>query len=615
MSRDFGLNRHLLGALCFSFLLTGCGGGGGGGGSEPVPSSSAGDDADQGQLIVGITDAPGDFLSYTVDVNALRLTRANGDVVDALPLVTRVDFAELTEVTEFLSIATVPAGRYEEILFELDFTDAEIVVQGEDGSGLTAQPVDANGAPLGLFTQELSLSSADAIDIRPGRPAAFSLDFDLDGSNEVDLESSPVRVIVEPLLIAEPVLEEGREHRVRGVVRDPDGDVDLVAEQIQLTVRPFRHRTGQFGEFSVSVGSDTLYEVDGVGFVGQEGLEALAIQEGGVPLVALGSVEAQSYIAHTIVAGSSVPWSGEDVLVGVIASREGDVLMVKGAHVELASGERAFRGEFSVQLTGETTVSSPGDSGELTTQSLSVGQPVRIWGAFEGDTSVTAERVFVPLTQLSGEVVSEAPLSVDLNLLSGRRPAAYDFAGTGISPENDADPDLYDIDSALNLDLDAGDYVRVRGRVNDFGAAPADFLGRTFVNLELSARAAHLSIGWEAGSSEPFLAVDDARIDVDLADARAALRIRGAHQGSIDDLSSISLVAPQDGLGAFSVRVRGEGQLLVFRNFADLTNELIAQLDAGHLLHRVSAAGAVAVAESEFVARRAGFVFSAPTEE
>lgn len=81
--------------------LAGCGGGGGS--SGPAAPSPTGSTPENGRLIIGLTDAEGDFLVYDVTVESLILHRQNGDVVEALPLATRVDFAELTEVTELLN--------------------------------------------------------------------------------------------------------------------------------------------------------------------------------------------------------------------------------------------------------------------------------------------------------------------------------------------------------------------------------------------------------------------------------------------------------------------------------------------------------------------------------
>lgn len=61
--------------------LSACGGGGGGAVSQ-VPAPSQGCTATTcGTVLVGITEADGDFLSYSVDVVSLSLRRADGTVV------------------------------------------------------------------------------------------------------------------------------------------------------------------------------------------------------------------------------------------------------------------------------------------------------------------------------------------------------------------------------------------------------------------------------------------------------------------------------------------------------------------------------------------------------
>ena len=117
-------------ALALLAMLTIASGCGGGGGSSSAPAEQGAAPAEEvGEILIGLTDAEGDFLKYSVVVQSLTLTRANGDVVETLPLATQVDFAELTEVTEFLTVATVPVGVYESASVRLDFSAAEIVVQ------------------------------------------------------------------------------------------------------------------------------------------------------------------------------------------------------------------------------------------------------------------------------------------------------------------------------------------------------------------------------------------------------------------------------------------------------------------------------------------------------
>jgi hypothetical protein len=89
------------GAAILVLTLSGCAG-----------SGSGDSDTEDGTLVIGLTDAEGDFLRYEVDVVSLTLTKRNGAVVNSLPVETRVDFAQYTEMIEFLTAATVPTGRY-----------------------------------------------------------------------------------------------------------------------------------------------------------------------------------------------------------------------------------------------------------------------------------------------------------------------------------------------------------------------------------------------------------------------------------------------------------------------------------------------------------------------
>ena len=142
--------------LAGTLMLAGCGGGGGGGATQnPLPPSSTSPPAaDEGELLITLTDAPGDFTTYNVVVDGVELVRANGDVVQTLPLSTTVDFAELTEVTEILTAATVPVGTYTSVSMTLDYTDAEIWVENDAGDEVPATVVDIDGEPVGTMTMD-----------------------------------------------------------------------------------------------------------------------------------------------------------------------------------------------------------------------------------------------------------------------------------------------------------------------------------------------------------------------------------------------------------------------------------------------------------------------------
>src|SRR5262245_2385471 len=172
--------------------------GGGGGGNNPPPDCTA---TTCGEVRIGLTDADGDFLSYTVDVVSIKLERAGGSTVEALPTRQRVDFADLVDVTELITSVTVPNGTYTGATIRLDYSEAEVAVES-DGIPTVAAVVNAEGDSLGVVDVELELDDANHITVATGTPALLQLDFDLAASHDVDLGTTPATVVAEPFLVA-----------------------------------------------------------------------------------------------------------------------------------------------------------------------------------------------------------------------------------------------------------------------------------------------------------------------------------------------------------------------------------------------------------------------------
>ncbi len=82
-----------------------------------------------GEARIALSDGDGDFLQYTVDLVSIRLEDSDGDEGQVLRDRQRVDFAELADVSEFLSAVEIPNGTYERALIRLDFSDAEVSVE------------------------------------------------------------------------------------------------------------------------------------------------------------------------------------------------------------------------------------------------------------------------------------------------------------------------------------------------------------------------------------------------------------------------------------------------------------------------------------------------------
>lgn len=586
-------------------LLSACGGGGSSAAPVPPPAQP-----ETGELALTVTDAPGDFVAYIVDVTSIRLERANGDSVETLPLDTRIDFTQLADVSEFLTVATVPAGIYESITVSLDFSAAEILVQNAAGEAVAADVVDAAGDPVTTLDVSLSLADGSTIRVTPATVRGVSLDFDLDASNSIEDGVDPPVVTVEPVLLAVPELEADREHRLRGLL----AEVDEAAGSVTLAVRPFRHRGGAFGELAFAVDEDTTYEIDGEVFEGGVGLEALAELGQDTPVVAQGTVTDGTLLAARVIAGSSVFWSDADVVHGVVRARDGAALTLGGVAVEFADGRFSFRREITVLLGDDTVVTAPGESaGALDQLDVSVGARIAASGEFVDDLTLDAAtgRVRLLVSRLWGDVVQTSPLVVDLHLLNGRLPQAFDFTGTGVTAAEDADPVAYEIDAVSLglLDLEPDDLVQVRGLVNRFGFAPPDFTARTVTDVATEARGATAAVAWPGGSATPFLATAPRRLDLDLDTARAVLKLKGHLRDLPFEPDDLALVAPQDGDGIYAVAERGADALTLYRSFADAVDAMMALLDSGATLHRFTGHGRYTQSSGELTTARGSFVF------
>lgn len=600
------------GLAALALAMTGCGGGGTSSAPAPQPPSGC---ADCGTVYVGLTDADGDFLSYAVDVQSLTLRRADGTVVEALPVAPRVDFAQYVDLTEFLTAATVPSGAYVEGVLRLDYRNAEITVES-GGEPVPATVVAPDGTALGIVDVRVVLDDRQRLVVAPGRPALLTLDFDLAATHEVELATSPATVTARPVLVAslEPV--EQKELRLRG----PLVSVDVPGGAYRVDLRPFHLRSGDLGEVTVHTTPDTLYEVNGTQYAGTAGLEALAAAGAGTPTVAHGMLAAaeRRFTAERVYAGSSVPGQGVDAVLGSVLARSGDTLTVRGATVlRRDGGPRFVRGTIDVEVGPDTRVLRDGlrSSAPLGAEAISVGQRIAAFGQLRdaGDgyaLDATGGRVRLHLTHLGGRVVSAGPgaLTLDLAAIDGRSVDAFDFAGTGVAPAQDADPGAYEIATgALGAGMLApGEWVRVYGFVEPFGLAPPDFRGRTLVDF--AGLRARLAIGWgEAGTTAPFLEIGPAGIVVDLANPDLGGRHHVRVGPRVIDLKALAaaprIVPAAGGPAAYVIRQDGSGQ--AFADFGRFAEELVRRLDGNARLVGFGATGRYDGPANEFAARSA----------
>jgi hypothetical protein len=606
---DFRGALSRLGALACALLITACGGGGASMGSPPTanapqPANSCGD---CGLVYLALTDADGDFMSYTVDVTSLELERANGARVETLPATTRIDFAQYVDLTEFFTAATIPNGDYVAATLRLDYTNADITVE-QGGAPVAARAVDAAGNALGAVDVRVRLDNRHHLVVAPGRPSLFTLDFNLAATNIVDLTTTPATVTVRPALVASLEMVDQKDLRLRG----PLVSVDKAAGSYVVDVRPFNLRNQRFGQVTVHTASTTTFEIDGTNYTGAAGLEALAAAGAGTVTAAFGTLApaTRKFDAITVLAGSSVPGIGVDTVSGEVIARRGDVLTVRGATVNRDSdGAHFARGNVQVTLGANTrvfkagtvpvTAAAPGD--------ISVGQSIQAFGkatpvsaaSLSGDWTLdaTSGRVRMHATPVYGFVKQATGGTVTLQLesIAGRKVAAFDFAGTGSSAGTDADPANYEVATGT-LDLSGmsvGEPTKLIGFRTPFGMAPPDFDARTLVDFPRLP--AVLAMSWGAnGTTAPFSSQEPTGLVLNLANPDIG-RVHAISIGPrVIDVTHLPasprIVPPQEGPTAYLIVARDGSQS--FGDFAGFVTELNSRLDGTQAVISLTASGA-----------------------
>lgn len=589
-------------AVVVSGYLAGCGGGGQ---SSSGSTDTSGGSARNGELQVAITDAEGDFLSYTVDIAAIHLQKRNGTELETIPLAVRVDFAEYTDLSEFFTLNTLPQGTYTQVSLTLNFAQADIQVEDANGTVQSASAVDANGAPLTTLDVAVQLPNDRPLVIRPGVPASLTLDFDLAASNTV-LSYDPAVVEVAPLLVVQAALDADREHRARGTLQA----VDPAAQSLTLSLQPFQSDRASVGSLTVFSSDTTHYDINGTGYLGSEGLAELATQAAGLPLLVWGQVASSgTFQASRVVAGDSIPWVGRSGVRGVVVARDGLSLTLRGGHAERSNGRAEFHEQITVLLGDQTRISGATLTGELTDSAISIGQQVVATGQLSNDANgnavLDASQGYVRLlmNQLTGQVVSLQPLVIDLRTINGRDPQHFDFTGT--QPDGASNPDAYRIDTGTlaltGVALD--EWVRVRGFPSAFGAGEQDFVASTVIDLNTSQRDSGFGAVWPGlGSTTAVVSLDAQSLVLDVSQARTVITRGGASANAASEqtdnaanpgrLAALTLV-PQSGVDnrVYTLRVPGEGPLQTFADFADFTEALTAQLNLGYRLKRAAATG------------------------
>jgi hypothetical protein len=545
--------------------------------------------------LISVTDAAGDFLSYSVNVQSLTLTRQDGTVVETLPLTTRVNFADYVELTEFFTAATIPSGTYISARMRLDYSTADLQVEDATGNAISVPLTnihDDHGNPITTLDVTVRFDDRRALVIAAGIPSHLTLDFNLRASNTVDLTVNPPVATVRPFLVADVDPQNPKTMRLRG----PLESVNQQNQSYQVFLRPLFGPLGRvplstFGSVTVHTDTNTVFEIDEVTYQGAAGLTALAAKAAGTATVAIGEWEVvtKQFRANEVLAGSSVPGGTRDVVSGVVMARSGDQLTVRGATLVRSDGSFTFNDTVTVNVGATTIVRQQAlMTTGMTKGDISVGQQLTAFGTFNISTNTldaTTGVVRLLVTSVAGTVNTTGAGSLQMNVqrIQGRRIALFNFAGTGSSTATDADSTQYQVaTAALSLaGLKSGTPVRVLGFVTPFNTAPPDFTAQTIVNLV--DHPATLLVNWNPPTAVPFISNTDAGLVLDLAGVGGAHYVwRGPVATDLLSLGMSPTIMPANPIqGLFAVG--SSGQVQVFTQFHDYSLALQQRLTQGQV--------------------------------
>ncbi len=611
-------------------VLTACGGGAATTSNDPVAVAECDPNnpstfAECGTVMIALTDADGDFLNYTVDVLSLTLETANGRIIETLPQETRINFTDYIDLTELVSVANIPPAVYVAGTISLNYVDSEVFVEA-NGASKEAVVTDTDGNVLERTELKIRLSNRDQLNIIRGRSALLQLDFDLDASHTVDIVATPATAASEQFIVAEVAPVDEKDIRVRG----PLANVSEDEMTYTVAVRPFNDRAGDFGRMKVHVSDETEFEVDETTYVGVEGLRALSAAGVGTPTIAQGTlnVAERKFTANIVLAGSSVPGIDRDAVVGNIIARDGNFLTVRGATI-IASDRRAhFHDDVTVEVGPETRVFKDGDRvSDLSIGALSIGQRVTIRGTIaqaltdsltpQIHIDATNGAVRMHVTHLLGIVNTVMPGQTDISLhaIDRRRSQIFDFRGTGVSAEDDADPDNYEVATG-NLTLAnfaAGKPIVAYGFPTAFGMAPPDFTGRTVIDYT-DVRSA-LGVGWgSAGTAAPFTSIgsDGLLLNNQNPDIDQRHHIKnGPVLIDLTTLGSDTTIVPRESERSLFY-IKSADSLRQYSDFDDFVNDLSLSLDGATAARSMHARGKYDSDMNTFTAYKIGVFLLEP---
>jgi hypothetical protein len=452
------------------------------------PSTTPTGGSSSGSVSFAMTDAASDEIdSFLVDVTGLQIKKSDGTVVSVISAPVTVDLASLTDTTQLLNLASLPAAVYNSATITLDFTHAVCLLIGQSSP---ASILDDNGTPV---TGTLSLPiqfDQGALSLLGNTHRMLEFDFDLNQSVEVN--SSTNSVVLEPAF-ALHVDGSGKQLLTFGTLVSADssnstfvGDVTTLAGVA-------------FGNETFATDANTVFQVDGVPATGSSGLASLGAKSAGTWIQVYGAIDPNSakINAHYVEAGAGTYNGGTDIIEGHVIDRVSNP--PAGSNVTLVvlgrsnnSSHTVFQYDTMFNVTtnfAATKVVRFGSAQAFDSDDLNVGQRVRVFGTLSGTAMNASTPTSVVREQparafgIATAAITGSTLTLDLHHIDLVPQASFTWADSGSGPPN---PSLFTVNAGTlgtGLGIITGTAVEARGFLAPIADVNQDMTATALINL------------------------------------------------------------------------------------------------------------------------------------
>lgn len=577
-----------------------------------------------GTPVVVMTATNSHFSSFIVSIDAITLTRNDGNIFNALALAEQADLTQVVNLSQMLEAPAIPTGTYNQGTITLDFGVSSINYDAF-GQSVPLTPLDNTGALLTSVTLTFNFDPNHPLVVNYQAGVNLGLEFDLAASTIVNAAAGTMNFT--PMVVASTLVANNNPVFIRGLflIAQPSSN-NFILNTVPLhDNNPYG---ATFGAATIAVDANTVYDLNGTIYTGSAGLNLLTTLPLNALVGAQGTFSDISQVtpvlhATQIYAGNSLEGPGVDHLVGTVSARSADTLTLHNASVIPRGGAanglgQTFIDTATVTLGSSTIINIDGSTAAGTSNlAISVGQQVEAIGQVTADSTTgvvtgldaTQGEVRLQSTRLWGTLLSATPGNLQLALagIGVSYTPAFNFAGTGVSSASDANPSSYAINTGT-LDESAtpgSTLLQVDGMATPFGAAPPDFNASAVTPpAQIDSL---LQVEWLAGTVTPFVSSNASGLLVDLSNTSltSATIDTGPYSVDVHLLGAMPLIVPDTTNGTnYAIGAGGQTIMNTFTTFSGLVTQIGTELSASHNLHKLVAVGHYDPSTNSFIAKR-----------